>query len=298
MSTWISAHIFHAGDLDALITRVAGPLVSDLNPEGFFFLRYWEGGPHLRLRMRVSDPGPAERELLARARAHLREHPSALAATQERYAKMAARLADGERLAGHDDRLHANDTVEFIAYRPEYHAYGSPECMAAVEEHFTESSRLALRVLAGPVERGRRAATVLAAVTSTLAACCADPARLPADLPPEVDETYHAKRAALRRQAGQLWTAAASQPLDAWSRSVRVLRDALTGAGCAAEDPRSPLGFLAGAAPPDRRPVADVLLRCTHLLSNRIGLPPAAEQRAGRLAARILSDLYHDGEIT
>ena len=71
MSTWISAHIFHAGDLDALITRVAGPLVSDLNPEGFFFLRYWEGGPHLRLRMRVSDPGAAERELLARARAHL-----------------------------------------------------------------------------------------------------------------------------------------------------------------------------------------------------------------------------------
>ena len=150
MSTWISAHIFHAGDLDALITQVAGPLAGDLNPDGFFFLRYWEGGPHLRLRLRGSDPGRAERELAGRAPAHLRAHPSARAATQQQYATAAARLASGERLPGHDDRLHANDTVEFIAYRPEHHAYGNPECMTAVEEHFTESSRLALRVLADP----------------------------------------------------------------------------------------------------------------------------------------------------
>jgi thiopeptide-type bacteriocin biosynthesis protein len=299
-AAWVSAHIFHAGDLDALITQVAGPLAATLDLDGFFFLRYWEGGPHLRLRLLVTGPGQARaarRELAGRARAHLGAHPSTRATTDAQYAAMAARMARGERLAGHDERLHPNDCVEFIAYQPEHHAYGNAACVTAVERHFTESSRLALRLLSGPLEPGQRAAIALAAVTMTLAACRADPALLPADLPPETDAIYLAQRGVLRPRARLLWTAAESHRLAAWARSIQTLRDALTRAGCAPRDAGSPLGHLARSVPSAHRPVASVLLRCTHLLSNRIGLPPAAEHRAGLLAARILSDLHHDGEI-
>lgn len=298
---WISAHIFHAGDLDALITGVAAPLVTDLAPAGFFFLRYWEGGPHLRLRLRPAEPAHAAQvtgELARRAGQYLRAHPSAPDITPDQYARLAARRAAGERLASHDSRLHANDTVELIAYQPEYHAYGNQVCMDAVERHFTESSRLALTVLSGQVLPGQRAAATFAALTITLAACQADPARLPsAELPAAAADSYRDSREDLHREARALWHSAAGHPLAAWSHSVHALRDRLTDAGCAPEDPGSPAAFLAGAVPAAGRPVADVLLRCTHLFSNRIGLAPAAEYRIVLLTARILSELAAKGEI-
>ncbi|MCO6006964.1 thiopeptide-type bacteriocin biosynthesis protein [Actinoallomurus purpureus] len=298
---WISAHIFHAGDLDALITQMVAPLVTDLNPDGFFFLRYWEGGPHLRLRLLGSHPDQArhvKHELTRRAREHLNAHPSSRTLTPAQYEAMGSQQARAERLPAHDGRLHPNDTVEFIAYRPEHHAFGNPACMAAVERHFTESSRLALDTLSGHPGPGRRAAIALAALTLTLAACQADPRRMRLDPPPAIRDIYDARREDLRRQTRHLWTAAPGGPLGTWSHSIHTLRRALTDAGCAPEDADSPLGFLAHAAPPEHRPVAEVLLRCTHLLNNRIGLTPTAENRVGMLTAHILHDLSAIGDIT
>jgi thiopeptide-type bacteriocin biosynthesis protein len=57
---WVSYHLFHSGDREALLTEVVRPVVSDLWSggaiDGFFFIRYEEGGKHLRLRLRVA-PG-------------------------------------------------------------------------------------------------------------------------------------------------------------------------------------------------------------------------------------------------
>ena len=56
--SWLSLHFFHHGDLDRLLVECVGPLVLALKREGAiaesFFLRYWNGGPHIRLRLAVS----------------------------------------------------------------------------------------------------------------------------------------------------------------------------------------------------------------------------------------------------
>ncbi|MGW2154533.1 thiopeptide-type bacteriocin biosynthesis protein [Nonomuraea sp. NPDC001699] len=298
---WISAHLFHAGNLDTLLTRLLAPLVADLDLTGsFFFLRYWEGGPHLRLRLRPADPGHAEqvtRELTRRSHSYLAAYPSHRALTADQYRILAPRLAGGERLPTHDPSLHPNDTIEFIAYQPEHHAYGDATCMAAVETHFTTSSRLALDMLTAHPEPARRAAIALAAVTLTLAACATDPSGFsPAALPATVHDHFQTRRDDLLRQTRSLWSAEPGGVLGAWHQSVATLRQALLDGHCA-RDAGSPLGFLARAAPPEERAITAVLLRCTHLLNNRLGLSSTTEHHIALLAAHALSTLHQTGDL-
>ncbi|WP_406314593.1 thiopeptide-type bacteriocin biosynthesis protein [Streptosporangium sp. NBC_01639] len=301
--SWISAHLFHAGDLDTLITELVPPLVTELAPSGMFFLRYWEGGPHLRLRLLPrcgEQAGHLHAELARRGRAYLAANPSPGGLTSGRYRAMAAHQAAAERLNRHDDRLRPGDTLEFIAYRPEHHAYGDGACMDAVEAHFTASSRLALDLLRAHPDQGRRTAIALAALTLTLAAVRPDPTRLAVigiPHPPAVHQAYLRHRPDLHRQSRHLWTGDASGALGIWSQSIHRLGDALTALGCAPEDAGSPLGFLARTVPPARRPVAEVLLRCTHLFNNRLGLTRTAEFHTALLTHRVLSDLITSGDL-
>ncbi|MFC4534188.1 lantibiotic dehydratase C-terminal domain-containing protein [Sphaerisporangium dianthi] len=312
---WVSAHLFHFGDLDALITGVVAPLVREATADGtvsrHFFLRYWEGGQHVRLRLWVPDSSRAAHvrdQVRDRAAAHFAAHPSP-PVDLEAYRAFAATVARGERRERYDERLHRTDAVEFIAYRPEHAAYGDAACVAAAERHFTVSSALALDVLDAGVGMERRAAIGLAALTIALAACEPDlpaaarrfaAAAQEAGARPEIlgaEDDWLGRRDALLAQTRKLWEPA--EPggglLGTWASSIRALRDelgALHAAGrCAPADSGSPHAFLAVAAPPERRTVPLILLRCAHLLHNRLGLRAGTEHQVSFLVARTMTAL-------
>lgn len=315
---WVSAHLFHYGDLDALIGAVVAPVVRAVGAREHFFLRYWEGGQHVRLRIR--PPGAGERarvrDLIDRtAAAYFAEHPSSPPIDADTYRAFAAVVARGERLERYDDRLHPTDSVEYIAYRPEHSAYGDDAYIAAVERHFTDSSVLALRVLGAGTPPGRRAAIGLAALTLTLAVCEPDLAAAATRLAAAEDpggwpgeDDYRRRRDALREQTRGLWdlagraTAGADGGADvlaAWCVSMRELRDTLDplhAAGrCRPSNPGSPHVFLAMALPQRRRTVPAILLRCAHLFHNRLGLTLDVERHLSYLLARTLVDLADPG---
>src|SRR4051812_9895077 len=82
-SDWVSAHVFYHENLDALLTDAAGPLVAELAGRGLagaaFFLRYWDGGPHLRFRALPTDPAhraEVERVIAERFEKYLAENPA------------------------------------------------------------------------------------------------------------------------------------------------------------------------------------------------------------------------------
>ncbi|MEU4232918.1 lantibiotic dehydratase C-terminal domain-containing protein [Nonomuraea sp. NPDC026600] len=315
--SWISAHLFHAGPPDTLVERVVAPLVAELDGEldGFFFLHYWEGGPHLRLRVKPVDGACAGRirDLIeGRAVAYFAGHPSVRGFRTGQYQELAARYARAEDLTGYDERLHPNDAVEFIAYVPEHRAYGEDACIAAVEEHFTDSSRLALGLLATRPDRGRRAAAGLAALTLTVAACLPDErvlaSRLRAGIrfPPDVEQAFQRDRDRLLRQARRLWGMSreaepaggmpdAGEPTGgmpaAWAASLRTLRDRLTELHAVPSDVATPAGSLARLLRPEAAAVPYILLRCSHLLNNRLGIIPAAEERLILLTLRVMAAL-------
>ncbi|MFD0473635.1 lantibiotic dehydratase C-terminal domain-containing protein [Nonomuraea thailandensis] len=307
-----------------MVDPVTRELAADGTAGSAFFLRYWEGGQHVRLRLEVPDPArrPRVRDLIRdRAAAHFARHPSP-EADATAYRAFAAAMARGERRASYDDRLHPAGSVAFIAYRPEHEAYGDAACVAAAERHFAVSSRLALDVLRAGTEMGRRTAIGLAALTIAVAACepdlpaaahrlataaretgtppseptTTDAAAGPHSAMEDMEEDWRRRGAALLAQTRTLW-----QPPDwgtgllaAWTSSIHALRadlDALQAEGRCTPATRAPHAFLALAAPPERRTVALILMRCVHLFHNRLGLRAGAEQHTSFLAARAVAGL-------
>lgn len=297
---WISAHIFHAGSLDRMALELVAPLRDDLADgiDGLFFLRYWEGGPHLRLRIRPRGADEGVRRLVAdRASAYLDRRPSRRSLTEREYRRLADTAAAGERLLSHERRLHPNDSVRFFGYRPEHHAFGGPACMPIVEQHFTESSAIALDLLARQPCTAQRAAIGVAVLYTVLAVCepeldraarAAAALRFPAS--PPVEEAFRRARSGLTAQARACWEGPPPRdgPLADWAESVSALHGRLTELNNDPSDAGSPLSFLARGAVPR------ILLRCTHLLNNRLGVAPGIESRLALLAARTLAELHQE----
>ncbi len=308
---WISLHVFHRGDLDRLITRAVVPLVSGLPLRGWFFLRYWEGGPHLRLRL-LPAPG-RHAEVAAAAKValagYLAANPSPPGFDEERYVKLAAALASYENLADHDRVLHRNDTAEFIAYRREHHAYGAPESMLAVERHFTESSEIAAEVIGAGTGRDERRGLGLVFLLRTLADLQPD-RRLMAGalaggrerMEPGLEAAFQARRDVLATAARHAWEGVSGEAaVERWLASCRALRIRLTELDSAGlldiEPPASPLAWQPDGVTTGSDRVASVLMRCLHLVNNRMGLSVHDEIYLGYLGFRAIADLASPGEL-
>ncbi|MFI9235566.1 lantibiotic dehydratase C-terminal domain-containing protein [Streptomyces sp. NPDC053079] len=308
---WVSLHAFHWDSADLLLTEAVAPLTAELRSQGlmrdFFFLRYWEGGPHLRLRMRAGTLPAAEalrRLAHDRLAGALDGRPVPQAPDAGAYRELARRLAAAEGLADYDRRVRLRPGVEHIPYRPEERVFGGREAVHAAERHFTASSDIALGLLARGAAQGRRTGFAFAALVLALAAWEPDPARVaglisasstgwgtvtPAGRAPGTPAGYPRQRAGLLAQVDRYWRlgtgAVPEEPDDvvaAWLRSIRRLRDELTdlqrrgrfapqGAGTALVTPE------AGATAAEYALLV-TLLRCVHLLHNRLGLGPARER--------------------
>lgn len=303
---WVSAHVFHRGDLDRVLVEAVAPLAADLSAAGavrsWFFLRYWEGGPHLRVRMRPASAAHTDEvraALLRRCGRYLDDHPGPQPPVEalHAYGAAAAGWARAERLDAFDPHVRAGDCVELVTYVPERSVYGVDDALAAAEAHFAESSALALRLVAAGLPADRRRAIALGLLMISLAVCEPRPERATARL-------QHIARPVIGdrpvRQARQLWagvngTAPLGGELATWLQSVRTLHQHLVAGGIdgsfAPTDGRSPLGHLAACAPPESRAVAAAVLRCTHLMFNRLGVHGGAEAQIAGMAAGALTDL-------
>ncbi|GAA4947955.1 hypothetical protein GCM10023224_34770 [Streptomonospora halophila] len=167
-SDWVSAHAFYHGDLDLLVTEGIAPLAAELASAGalrrWFFLRYWEGGPHARLRLLPERGHRArvERAVLEGLAGYFRARPSREPMRRDRYLHMASYYARRERAEAFETDLRPDNSVALLPYRREYDRYGG--ACEAVEHHFAESSRIALRLLAGGASSEQRTTAAFAAV--------------------------------------------------------------------------------------------------------------------------------------
>ncbi|MFI9724447.1 thiopeptide-type bacteriocin biosynthesis protein [Streptomyces sp. NPDC052396] len=314
---WVCAHVFYDTDQDALLTNCVRPLVRELTEDRvvqrWFFLRYWEGGPHLRLRLlprHQDDRAQVEQHLLERIRTYLARTPSADVVDRTRFAEVARDLAGLEGRSGHDQSVRPNNSVELLPYEREHDDYGHGPAIAAVERHFHESSELALSMVAAGTTVDQRALLAFDLVVGVFALC--DEVReqwarhggppLPFGSGPEapgVEERYHLQGPQLRQRALRAWHEArigeGSGQRAYWAASVRQLREELhtleDGGGFASQWADSPLAGplnLTGTAHPA---TSLVLLRCAHLVNNRLGLTLWQENQLRFLVGRVLSDL-------
>jgi thiopeptide-type bacteriocin biosynthesis protein len=136
---WTSLHVFiHDfarldGFLCECLAALPVPFLADC-----FFVRYWLGGPHVRIRFQGDGT-----ELEERARDWLARHPFASELEPDSYyQRFAADLHTEPRRY-----WHGNGELHYIPYEPEAARYGGAAGVAVCERFFVEDSNAVLRLL-------------------------------------------------------------------------------------------------------------------------------------------------------
>ena len=256
--TWIALHAYHTAAVDGLVLAAARA-AADLGP--WFFLRYWDGGPHLRVRVLTDDPGRVSAALRVALTEHLRRNPSTEWPSRERYRREAAVLAAAEGVAEYERSPRPPDTVREEVYQPE-RRFGGPAARAAVERHFVDSTALAVAVLRGAADPSVRLTTAALALITTWSRCPVGARWVPAG----AGET----------PVPRAVVAAALKPAPAgfagrWAASLDRL-DAVLVARHGADHARWAADYAG------------------HLLCNRLGIGPAEEAALRRGAHRAMED--------
>ncbi|GGN26322.1 lantibiotic dehydratase C-terminal domain-containing protein [Streptomyces fuscichromogenes] len=318
--SWVSAHLFYHGDQDAAIVGVVRPAAERLRraglADGFFFLRYWEGGPHLRLRVLTSPEHVQEvRSVIEETAAEFyRTSPSHSSMTAQEYAESAPGLAGLERMTDYDTELHPDNSVAFIDYVPETEVFGTGRSLAAVERQLMAASALAVELVARGRTPGQRAMDAFAMLAANrtlftgilpelayqarfLVESGGGAARLLESA--EFEKHFDANKAALRAGLEAVWASTRGVALpdasvaNRWLTTMRDLNDTLVELEL--------LGEL--DAYPSFEAPADVLEhinhlvpqliveRCAHLMCNRLGISLAQESHLRLLLTRTAFDL-------
>lgn len=133
---WISAHIFYSGNHDLMLQKLIAPFVEnnlhllvELSP--WFFIRYWEGGDHIRLRLHHVKGHFLKEDLVNIAADFFKRYP-----------------AQRNKQVDQDNDLFPDNSVQFISYVPEIQRYGNVRSLSWAESYFAASSTLILKWIA------------------------------------------------------------------------------------------------------------------------------------------------------
>ncbi|MEV6985562.1 thiopeptide-type bacteriocin biosynthesis protein [Sphaerisporangium sp. NPDC051017] len=184
---WVALHVFYASDANPIVVEAVRPLVERLRADGlisgWFFIKYWKEGPHLRVRLRPSSPEVRE-EVTARALDAVREFLTRRPALYENDVEGLGDLYKRMYVAeygeagwaeeyGADGRMpfQPNNSVALYPYEPEYDRYGGEEGIRIAEWHFEHSSDMVAQLLSTSNTHVRPVLLGLAAQLTLMTAC-------------------------------------------------------------------------------------------------------------------------------
>lgn len=149
MSEWMSYHIFYFDAFlqekilcDCIVPMMRRYLEEE-KVKKWFFIRYWEGGPHIRLRF--YDRTGVKEEVLETLLAYVRDHPSISPLTREQYYK--GHTFDGKHIDEESLPWYGDNVVVSIAYEREYERYGGEKAILYCENIFMKSSEISVDLI-------------------------------------------------------------------------------------------------------------------------------------------------------
>ncbi|MEM1319847.1 MAG: lantibiotic dehydratase C-terminal domain-containing protein [Bacteroidota bacterium] len=143
---WLGAYLYYNEPWEEFLVEGIRPYIQTALSTGiaqqFFFIRYWDRGPHIRLRFK----GEAE-SIDNILRPNLTEHF---------YSYFDSRPSARKDPAYPDDLPAAhhwlpNNSLYFVDYEPEFHRYGGLRGIDIAEQHFQHSSEVVLQNLSNRV---------------------------------------------------------------------------------------------------------------------------------------------------
>lgn len=120
---WLSVHLFYS-DLDQLLTKAVFPFVHQMKAQNafsqYFFIRYSEGGKHVRLRMKTTQLDFLKATVTHYFNTFFKNYPFQKAVIQE--------------------QIYPNNSIQHIDYQPEWQRYGGQKGLLVAEQQFQLSS--------------------------------------------------------------------------------------------------------------------------------------------------------------
>jgi len=321
---WLSVHLFYYDDPVPLLLECIKPLIAELRAqqviERFFFIRYWQGGPHIRLRLLCTQAALRESiqpMLEARVTTFFTHHPSITQIEQETYVRY--RVALGRREHAQEDQtpLYPNNSFQYIPYEPEYDRYGGVEAMPVVEGYFMQSSELVLDLLQKRPSHDQLTGQAIAMMFLGVWLWENDLTNLPllferysrgwmasfnvdrAYTPPLFEKKYSRQSQQLRHLVEQLLALKQQQDFslaDAliarWSTTLKTLKDQL----CRLES-QGKLQYRPGTSSPEHpeqlryRSLLSILFSCLHMHNNRLGISLLEEAYLAFLLQQTLTEM-------
>jgi thiopeptide-type bacteriocin biosynthesis protein len=162
-SSWLSLHVHYNSDPHWLLKHGIAPAVDALRDQNlvsqYFFIRYWEQGPHVRLRLRAAGEAQegASREVAeSMIDKYLSRRPSVFRFPTPNMPPSFSQLFISEygeealrQKYGDSGQIPfaENNRILQVPYSPEYERYGGEHGVAIAERHFEVSSDHVLRCL-------------------------------------------------------------------------------------------------------------------------------------------------------
>lgn len=141
---WLAAYLYYGEPWETFLLQGVEPFIRMVKEKGeaghYFFIRYWEKGPHIRLRFQGDGrclETVVKPWLEGYFQDYYRQYPSVR--------KEPGYLSDKNLPV--EQQWYPNDSVQFIPYEPEVERYGGPVCMGIAEEQFEYSSEAVFAVM-------------------------------------------------------------------------------------------------------------------------------------------------------
>ncbi|MDT8999856.1 thiopeptide-type bacteriocin biosynthesis protein [Paucibacter sp. APW11] len=296
---WLAMHIYlsdpalnNAFLCEWMHPRIQALLQQNL-AEAWFFVRYWEGGPHLRVRVKGLSAS-TRASLLDETREAAQRWLSPTPPSREAY--YGAHGFDGAPVDKELLPWHGEGAVNVEDYEPEWVRYGGAEAMLINERLFERSSQLCVALIKASgddiVKRLGLSLGMMAAIAQSISA---DVARMAeffehyADywsryssqtrtLADQLDQNQQISAAELQRLREQLREDSNSRSPQALMRSA--CQQAIRGLGGLHEQGRLILPFDAQPtrnAGAHQAAIYNIISSQLHMMNNRLGLVPAQE---------------------
>ncbi|HVR95469.1 MAG TPA: lantibiotic dehydratase C-terminal domain-containing protein [Thermoanaerobaculia bacterium] len=312
---YLALHLYHHEGLDPVVERFVHPLVASLATagwiDGFFFVRYALGGPHVRLRLRLRETSEIAkaivrvREAMERAAEHfLADLPSTRSLEEE------AIRRTNETILAHDSSesdaaVYPDNSFRLVPFHPEVERYGGPERFLLSLDFFTLSSVSALEFLAcrrlasgSEATRARLLGQALGRLLNQALAFAADEAEL-ADLLRFGMDWWGEALPKVVEKGGRVAEARRDDFFHLFDRSlaevVSVLSASPPSAGAAGLLVLGARRLSTAIGTADRAIRARIGASQLHLSANRLGLSNAEEVYLSRLLTETLSPMSAAG---
>lgn len=154
-ANWTALHVFLSDpeQAEAFLLQVIAPACDGAVQTGkatqWFFIRYWEGGPHMRVRIQGLDETGAA-ELTADFRAKIEAYRAEDPIDRETY--YARHTFDGGEIDVDALPWYGDGAVELIQYDAEVFRYGGWDALKESERLFAISSKLSVALLKGAAD--------------------------------------------------------------------------------------------------------------------------------------------------